>query len=155
MKGSDLEGTRYIVFRVNQEYYASPMLSIKEIVDPLPYCQVPNFHDYFLGLANLRGQIIGVIDLGLRLGKASSLSEDPGVMLICEDEGTTLGALVSCVESALTLQAAEIHVGDASISSSLPPEVYLGVVQLKERILPLVSLVQLLHAQDSNVSRAA
>lgn len=150
---ADVEQTRYIVFRVGQESFASPLLSIKEIVDPLPYCFVPNNHAYFLGLANLRGQIIGVIDLGLRFGMASSLTHDAGVLLIFEEDGASLGALVSSVELAITIDPAEIR-DEKVVSSQVPEEAYAGVVLYEERILPIVSLIELSHdgSKESNVA---
>ncbi|WP_141734875.1 chemotaxis protein CheW [Oligoflexus tunisiensis] len=141
---ADLEQARFIVYRVGSESFASPLLSIKEIVDPLPYCFVPNDHAYFLGLANLRGQIIGVIDLGLRFGMPSSVVADPGVLLIFEEEGTSLGALVSAVESAITVDPGEIR-EDQPVAGSVPEEGYLGVIWHEDRILPIVSLIDLLH----------
>jgi purine-binding chemotaxis protein CheW len=141
---AELEQARYIVYRVGSESFATPLLSVKEIVDPLPYCFVPNDHSWFLGLANLRGQIIGVIDLGLRFGRPSSVASDPGVLLIFEGEGTSLGALVSAVESAITVDPGEIR-EDQPVASSIPEEGYRGVIWHEDRILPIVSLFDLLH----------
>lgn len=149
------EEARYIVFRVGNEPFASPLLGIKEIVDPLPYCSVPNDHDYFLGLANLRGQIIGVIDLGLRLGKDSSKAKGPGVLLICEEEGTTLGALVSCVETAINLSAGEIS-EERALGENFTEASYLGIARWQERVLPIVSLSKLLQeapAEEGDLAR--
>lgn len=148
MSSEEFDEARYIVYRVGQESFASPLLSIKEIVDPLPYCFVPNDHEYFLGLANLRGQIIGVIDLGLRFGMNSSLATDVGVLLIFEEDGASLGALVSAVESAITLDAETIR-EDQPLSNHVPEEAYKGVVRYEDRILPIVSLVELLHHPEA------
>ncbi len=150
---TDLEQARYIVYRIGDESFASPLLSIKEIVDPLPYCYVPNDHSYFLGLANLRGQIIGVIDLGLRFGMASSVTADAGVLLIFEEDGASLGAMVSAVESAITVDPAEIR-SEHAVSSNVPEEAYTGVVLYEERILPVVSLIELMQdgPKESNIA---
>ena len=152
---ADADEVRYIVFRVGEDAFAAPLLSIKEIVDPLPYCYVPNFHDYFLGLANLRGQIMGVIDLGLRFGMASCQQEERGVLLICESEsGALLGALVSRVECSISLNPKNI-VNESASSIQLPSPSYLGVVRLNERILPVVSLDQLLHEAEAPLMQGA
>lgn len=140
----EIEETRYIVYRIGDASFASPLLTITEIVDPLPYCYVPNEHEYFLGLANLRGQIIGVIDLGLRFGMASSNEKEAGVLLIFEHDGATLGALVSGVESAISLRPEEI-VNEEPVSHAVPEEAYIGVARMTDRILPIISLVRLVH----------
>jgi purine-binding chemotaxis protein CheW len=150
---AELEQARYIVYSVGAERFASSLLSIKEIVDPLPYCRVPNDHAYFLGLANLRGQIIGVIDLGLRLGLHSSVSEDGGVLLILEEDGIFLGALVSRVESAITVDSLDIR-EDHNVHGHGPQEAYPGVVRHDDKILPIISLARLFQEPEGG-SKAA
>lgn len=150
---SELEQARYIVYSVGAERFVSSLLSIKEIVDPLPYCRVPNDHAYFLGLANLRGQIIGVIDLGLRLGLGPSASDHDGVLLILEEDGIFLGALVSRVESAITVDATDIR-EESSVFSHGPQDAYPGVVRYDESILPIISLARLFQESDEE-NRAA
>lgn len=141
-----LAGERCIVFRVGTALYLAPLLSIKEIVDPLPYTRVPNGRPHFLGLANLRGQLVGVIDLGLYLQGRPSQQVDKGVLLICEDEGRALGALVSRVEYAVTLEEGQLAADPSP--HSLPPAAVLGVARIGERIMPLISLAQLLAADQ-------
>ncbi len=144
MTASDGNEERFIVYRVGADAFASPLLSIKEIVDPLPYCFVPNHHEYFLGLSNLRGQIIGVIDLGRRFGLHSTATQEAGVLLIFEEDGASLGALVSAVESAITVESKQIS-QEQAVTSHVPHEAYLGVVRYEDRILPIVSLVELVR----------
>lgn len=149
--GVDSELDRYLIFRIGEEGFATPLLAIKEIVDPLPYCTVPNQHPYFLGLANLRGQIMGVIDLGCRLGLASWRQRDEeGVLLVIEEDGASLGAWVSRVESTLYLQAGE-SLEEPLVASPLPSNSYRGVLRCQEELFPVLSLLQLLRSDEHSL----
>src|SRR4051812_3721492 len=101
--GADGPGVedRYLIFKVGGEALATPLLSVREIVEPLAYRSVPNPHSYYLGLANLRGQIVGVIDLGLRLGLDPVASDEEGIFLIFDAGGTSMAGFVNRVESVM------------------------------------------------------
>ena len=58
-----IEGKKYIVFMINGRYFAIVSNSVSEVVRPLPYTSLPNFPNWFLGIANLRGDIISIVDL--------------------------------------------------------------------------------------------
>src|SRR4051812_12524187 len=79
---------RYLIFCIQTERFAAPLLSIREIVEPLPYRPVPNPRSYFLGLSNLRGQIVGVLDLGLCFGLNPVSLSSEAVFLIFDIDGT-------------------------------------------------------------------
>ena len=53
-------------FVVGEEEYAIPILNIQEIIKPIEYTRVPSVPDYVLGVFNLRGNVIPLIDLRKR-----------------------------------------------------------------------------------------
>lgn len=145
------EGDRYILFQTGGSPFVTPLLSIREIVEPLPYRPVPSPYDYFLGLSNLRGQVIGVIDLGIRLKmRAAILAPNPS-LIIFEQEGVSFGAYVENVESAVTLDESSI-VADALVDMSIPKDALIGVASIGSRFVPVLSLLEL--TSDSGASRA-
>lgn len=140
----DSDDNRYLVFKVGQERLATPLLSVREIVEPLPYRVVPNPHNYYLGLANLRGQIVGVIDLGIRLGFQPVTGKSGGALIVFEQEGVCMAALVSCVESVLVVQNSAIDDG-GQVDMVVPPQALVGIAQTREYILPIIELSGLLE----------
>jgi len=58
----------FIVFRLEKELYATPLLSVKEIVEIQLIKPVPYTPSYYLGIMNLRGEVISVIDLKKKFG---------------------------------------------------------------------------------------
>jgi purine-binding chemotaxis protein CheW len=60
--------SRYLSFNVGKEQYAIPLLTVREVIGMPEITPVPFTPNYFLGIMNLRGQIISVVDLRLKLG---------------------------------------------------------------------------------------
>lgn len=65
----DKQAGKYLTFRLGNEEYALGVLQIQEIVGMSPIRAVPRLPAYILGVMNLRGQVIPVMDLRLRLGQ--------------------------------------------------------------------------------------
>lgn len=141
----DIEGDRYLIFRICGEAFAAPLLSIREIVEPLVYQPVPNDHDYFLGMANLRGQIIGVLDLGRRFGLKPVAEDKEGVFLVFEVDGTVVAGLASRVDSVLVIHSDTI-VHDHQVDLTIPHEARGGIAKSSMGLLPIVHLPEVLRS---------
>ncbi|MGQ2843913.1 chemotaxis protein CheW, partial [Leptospira interrogans] len=53
----------YLTFNVEEEIFGIDILKIHEILKPVPITRIPNGDDYILGVINLRGEIIPILDL--------------------------------------------------------------------------------------------
>ena len=58
---------RYLEFNLGEEKFAVPLLSVKEVIAVPETTKVPFTPEYFLGIMNLRGQVLSVIDLRNRM----------------------------------------------------------------------------------------
>ena len=63
---------RYLVFNLGETKYATPLLSAREVVEVPKYRNIPNAKEYFLGIANLRGEVVTVVDMRKVFGQASA-----------------------------------------------------------------------------------
>jgi purine-binding chemotaxis protein CheW len=63
-------GERVVVFSLGEEAFGVDIYSIRTLVKPQEIFPVPHMPDYLIGLTNLRGEIVPVIDLRKRLGFA-------------------------------------------------------------------------------------
>ena len=84
----DLEKEVQIVgFMVGDEEFAVPILSIQEIIKPIEYTRVPKTPAYVLGVFNLRGSVLPLVDLRMKFGLSKSQeNEDTRYMVIKEDD---------------------------------------------------------------------
>jgi purine-binding chemotaxis protein CheW len=135
---------RYLIFRIGKERMGAPLLSIREIVEPLPFRKVPNKHDYYLGLANLRGQIVGVIDLAMRLGFEPIHNSSEGALLVFDVGSGSIAAYVSQVENVTSFEE-NIITKEGKIDTMIPSKAILGIAKTPKELLPLIELSNLIE----------
>jgi purine-binding chemotaxis protein CheW len=86
-------GNRYLSFSLGTEEYAIPLLAVKEVIAMPEFTSVPYTPSHFLGIMNLRGQVISVMDLRKKLGiKPGSTAET--AVIICDLSPLCIGVVV-------------------------------------------------------------
>lgn len=98
---------RYMSFSLGKEEYAIPLLSVKEVLGMPEVTPVPQTPTYFLGIMNLRGQVISVMDLRLKLGIKPKDSAET-VVVICQIGELVVGITVDSVNSVINPGEGEI-----------------------------------------------
>ena len=79
-----------LLFGINTKY----VTEIITIVKPTPLPMVPS---YVKGIMNLRGQLIPIVDIRLRLGKYEIEYDEKACIVVIEYEGTSIGIIVDTV----------------------------------------------------------
>jgi purine-binding chemotaxis protein CheW len=105
--------TQYLGFHVAGEEYAIGILRVREILEYETATQVPGTPRSIRGVINLRGRVVPVVDLAVKLG----LPESPITKLTCvvvvevdlEGERTVMGVLADAVSQVFDLPASEIE----------------------------------------------
>lgn len=135
------ERRRYLCFSLGEEEYAIPLLAVKEVVAMPEYTRVPNAPKYFLGIINLRGQVISVVDLRTRLGIKSEFNKETSV-IICIFEGNSVGVVVDNIN-----QVIEAYDGDVSP----PPDIsaaslsYItGIIRRERRLIVRIDIEKMI-----------
>lgn len=98
-----LELDRILLFELDGQKFGVPLLQIREIIevqDPKP---VPNTSQHFLGVINIRGQVIGVVDLRLKMGLTGEPGPFNAYVIFEVNEKDTLAVLVDRVLSVTML----------------------------------------------------
>jgi purine-binding chemotaxis protein CheW len=140
------DAKRFLVFSLGAEDYAIPLLSVKEVVALPDTTRVPHTPPYFLGIMNLRGQVISIFDLRLKLGmKAENTSET--AVVICDFSPLCFGVVVNSVNSVLPLAEDEIK-DKPEIESRHNSEYITGVTKVKDKLILLLDLAKALNIED-------
>ncbi len=83
---------------VGERHYLLDLREASEIVNPMPVTKVPLTKDWYLGLANVRGNLIGVVDLDRFFGgELQARSKDNRVIVVSAALSGTAGFVVSRV----------------------------------------------------------
>ncbi|AXR61897.1 MULTISPECIES: chemotaxis protein CheW [Leptospira] len=99
----------YLTFNVNEEIFGIDILKIHEILKPVPITRIPNGGDYILGVINLRGEIIPIIDLKQVFGIGySDIIPSTRIIVVVQDEKRA-GILVDTVRQVVKIQYDKIN----------------------------------------------
>ena len=94
---------QYIVVRIGNEQYGINMKYIDNIVRNQKITRVPKTQTYYKGVINLRGEIIPVMSIRLKLGLEDDEFTDKTRIIIVKIEGATIGVIVDQVREVVTL----------------------------------------------------
>jgi purine-binding chemotaxis protein CheW len=97
-----------VVFSLGEEEYALPITQVQEIVRYTEPRAVASDTPWIRGVISLRGKIVPVCDLSLRLGMASALAEQAKIVIVETDAGTA-GVIVDEVEEVRTVDASQLE----------------------------------------------
>lgn len=94
---------QYIVVRIGNEQYGINIKYIDNIVRNQKITRVPKTQTYYKGVINLRGEIIPVMSIRLKLGLQDDEFTDKTRIIIVKIEGATIGVIVDQVREVVTL----------------------------------------------------
>ena len=100
---------QYVTFRLDEETYGLNVMQIQEVLRHTEIAQVPGAPDYVLGIINLRGNVVTVIDTRRRFGLADAEITDAIRIVVMESEDQVMGILVDSVAEVVYLKASEIE----------------------------------------------
>jgi purine-binding chemotaxis protein CheW len=107
IQGAESPPPNYLLIVVGKGYYALPLKKVEEVVKAKNLTRVPRVPGWVKGVMSLRGSMIPVVHLGLRLGKGEEGVPKEGKILIVEEEGERCGLLVDEVVTVFSVRDQE------------------------------------------------
>ncbi|MBP7460995.1 MAG: purine-binding chemotaxis protein CheW [Candidatus Delongbacteria bacterium] len=105
--------TQYLTFKLSNEIYALEIAKVREVLDMTTITKVPQTPEFMLGVINLRGGVVPVIDMRLKFGLDKGEKTVNTCIIIVEitidQETTILGALVDSVQEVLDLEPSQLE----------------------------------------------
>ncbi len=138
---------RGIGFRVGERLLASRIEEIDELLVPQPLTVVPGTQSWLLGIANVRGNLMPVVDLGCFLFDTRTRVNDRCRLLVMRQQGSTVGLLVDEIVGQRNLGDAQRDVAEAEGDERLERFVD-EVVTLDGQRIGLFSMSRLARAPD-------
>ena len=77
---------KYVIFKLEEEFYGLPISNVLSIERVSKITRIPNSPKYVLGLINLRGDVIPVIDLNIKLGFKSTKVNNSSRIIVIKDD---------------------------------------------------------------------
>lgn len=91
---------------------------VQEINEDLDITKVPLSSDYVMGIMNLRGQIVTIVNVGMKIGLAPSVISPESRVVIVDSQGEHVGLLVDKVTEVVTVSQKEITAPPANIKGA-------------------------------------
>ena len=96
-------------FRVADQEYSVDIMSVREIRGWTRATSLPHAPVYVRGVINLRGSVLPVVDLAMRLGIESAEPNERSVIIVIDLGGRTVGLRVDAVSDILSIPASELQ----------------------------------------------
>lgn len=104
----DAMAGRFLTFLIGEETFGIKLSNVMEIVGIQPTTEMPEMPDYIKGIINLRGRIIPVMDVRLRLKKPRKDYDERTCVIVVEFGDVSIGLIVDNVSEVLTIPADSI-----------------------------------------------
>jgi len=132
------DAQQFLTFRVGAEEYGMDILRVQEIRSYEKPTRIANAPEYVKGVVNLRGVIVPVVDLRLRLGQSGEYNEFT-VVVVLNVLGRVVGVVVDSVSDVLELGAEDIK-PRPEIAAAMDSRFITGLGKIGERMLILLDI---------------
>lgn len=137
--GSQPELQEVVAFRVADQDFCFDIMSVREIRGWTKTTVLPHAQSFVMGVINLRGSVVPVVDLSDRLGLGPTQACDRHVIIITVVEGQTVGLLADVVSDILAVSDEDMHTVPDMISDQVKAFIS-GVVLVDDRMIRRLDL---------------
>jgi chemotaxis signal transduction protein/ABC-type nitrate/sulfonate/bicarbonate transport system substrate-binding protein len=140
---------KYIIFQLAEERYGVPVLDVREIIRMQPIRPMPQMPQYFKGVINLRGKVIPIVDLRLKMGMNSIDYNDRMCIIVVDIAGqagsTRVGMITDAVLAVADIKESVIE-NTPSFGTRLNTDFITGMAKLTEGVTTLLDIEKVLSA---------
>ena len=132
-----------VSFIIAEEEFGIDILNVQEIIRPVEITRIPNTVSYVEGVINLRGRIVPVVDLRTRFGLGRREIDKNTRIVVVELNDKVVGFQMDAVSQVIRVEQ-EVIEPPPLLSTSRSVQYIRGVAKLKDRLITLLSLEELI-----------
>ncbi len=144
--GSDINTVELATFYVGEALCGMDILKVQEINKLLDMTKVPQAPGYVMGILNLRGQIVTIIDLGKKLGLSAIDLNETSRNIIVNSENEYIGLLVSRIGDVVDASWEKVEKPPANIGG-VQGTYFKGVFKTKNRLIGILDVDRVLSEE--------
>ncbi len=137
------DSSRWVTFRLQNEKYGINVMSVREVLKVSEIAPVPGAPDFVLGIINLRGHVVTVVDTHYRFGLPPRNVDDATRIVIIEHQDQVVGIMVDSVAEVLNIPTGAIE-SAPNVGNDESAKFIQGVSQQGEDLVILVDHQKLL-----------
>lgn len=138
---------QWVTFRLAGETYGVNVMQVQEVLRHSEIAPVPGAPTYVLGIINLRGNVVTVIDTRNRFGLMPGEITDNTRIVIIEADQHVIGILVDSVSEVVYLRQSEVETAP-NVGNEESAKFIQGVCHKNDELLILIELNKLLTEQE-------
>jgi purine-binding chemotaxis protein CheW len=146
-KNADDPMLQCVTFKLDGETYGINVMQVQEVLRYTEIAPVPGAPHYVMGIINLRGNVVTVIDTRNRFGLQSAEVSEQTRIVIIEADSHVIGILVDAVAEVVYLRQSEIETAP-NVGNDESAKFIQGVCNKNNELLILVELDKLLSDQE-------
>lgn len=139
------EGEKYIVFQLDEKFYGISSKSVAEVAGTLPVTSLPNVPEWVSGIANLRGEVISVLDLRKLWGKTTEPPAKQRLLIFhSAPNDSPIALVVDKVNEMISITQRQINFSAEDFTASFPT--FFGRAEYKGQPLFLLDIDKMLSS---------
>jgi len=152
MSTEELTGSQqFLTFKLAEEVFAVEVAKVREILDVTTITKVPQTPEFMRGVINLRGGVVPVIDLRLKLGMSGTERTVNTCIIVqeivLEDETVILGTLADSVQEVIDVEAVQIEPAPR-IGTRLNTDFLKGMVKHNDGFIMILDIDRVFSAEE-------
>ena len=143
--------SQYLTFSLGEDIFAIDVTMAKEVLDFTDVTRVPQTPDYMLGVINLRGSVVPVVDMRLKFGMENTDTTRDSCVIVVEvdvdGEPVTVGAMADSVREVMDMTPDQIE-PPPRIGTKLNTEFIKGMGNLGDKFVIILDINRVFSADD-------
>jgi purine-binding chemotaxis protein CheW len=136
-----------LTFTLGAESYGLDILKVQEIRGYEPPTRIANTPDFIKGVINLRGHIVPIVDLRVKLGLGEATFDASTVVIILTVLGRVVGVVVDGVSDVIAIESEAVQPAP-EFGSVLDTQYIQGLTTVEGQLLILVDIEKLMGSRD-------
>lgn len=151
MTEQTVDNLQFVTFQLGGELFGVEVHRTREVLNLIPVTRVPQAPDYMLGVINLRGQVVPVIDMRCKLGMPrADVSRDTCIIVIevhLDDETIVVGAQADAVREVLEVRQDQIEPAPR-LGTRLRNEFIQGMGRVDDQFIILLNIDRVFSGEE-------
>jgi purine-binding chemotaxis protein CheW len=148
-KNDSNELLQLVSFKIGNEEFGINILIVQEIIKTVQITKIPNSPSFVEGIINLRGKVIPVIDLRVRLNLEKKPQDKDTRIIVLEINSKTIGFIVDEVNEVLRIPKS-ITEPPPEMVTGLNSEFITAIGKLDDRLITLIDLEKILSTDEKS-----